>query len=91
MFTLYFKTKDDCDKNIIGQRIHEALQGSECYVNNDAILNIDFDNMVMLSIGDENTQNFEKTIDCTEWDMTELYKRYGLDEWDTADKFDEAT
>ena len=79
MFTLYFKTKDNSDKQIIGQRIHEALKGSKCYIDNDVILNIDEDNAVLLTIGDDNGHNLDKIIDCTEWDLEQMYKQYLLD------------
>ena len=76
MFTLHFKTKDNTDKKVIANRIHEALQGNYAYINNDIVLNMDGDCLIELYIGKANSQGFDMLIDCTDWNMTTIYKEY---------------
>lgn len=58
MFTLNIITYDNTQKMDLGQKIHEALQGSKGYINNDIILNVDEDNIVSLSLGDSNVRDY---------------------------------
>ena len=53
MLEIRFKVDPD-EQEILGQAIHDALQGSDAYITNDIILNIDEPDTVSLTLGDSN-------------------------------------
>ena len=47
------KTRNDQERNQIGEKIHNVLKGNPDYVNNAIVLNIDRDKRVRLWVYDE--------------------------------------